>query len=245
MNNVSGTLTLLQLLDEYDCHSFVFSSSATVYGCRNPMPLTEDATVIGTDITNPYGKSKYMIEEILKDFYQAKKDTDWRIVILRYFNPVGAHPSGKIGEDPNGIPRNIMPYICQVAIGRRDKLTVFGSDYATKDGTGVRDFIHVCCLAEGHLSAMNYLKQRRGYYMFNLGTGIGISVMEMIEGMRRASGKEIPYVFGERRTGDISVMYANPEYAQRELQWKATRDIDDMCRDSWNWQSSNPNGYGS
>lgn len=241
-NNVGGTLTLLKLLDEYDCHSIVFSSSATVYGSVTEMPLTEDAKV-GMGITNPYGRSKFMVEEMLKDFYASKKDSDWSVVILRYFNPIGAHPSGLIGEDPNGIPNNLMPYICQVAVGRREKLTVFGDDYDTPDGTGVRDYLHVMDLAEGHLSAMDYVKKRKGQFIFNLGTGHGVSVLEMIEAMKSASGKDIAYAIGPRRSGDISTCYANPEKAQNEMNWKATRDLDSMCRDAWKWQSQNPNGY--
>jgi len=258
-NNLVGTFVLLELCDEYNCHQFVFSSSATVYGAAEKMPITED-TQVGVGITNAYGRTKYMIEEVLKDFYKSKilKDdstTNWSIVILRYFNPVGAHPSGLIGEDPNGIPNNLMPYVAQVAIGRREFLTVFGNDYDTHDGTGVRDYLHVMDLAQGHLSAIQYMEQKQneqqassdkskgGLYVFNLGTGNGSSVLDMVKAMTKACGHEIPYKIGDRRPGDIATCYADPTLAEKEMKWKAERTLDEMCRDLWAWQSKNPNGF--
>jgi UDP-glucose 4-epimerase len=218
-----------------------------VYGAAETMPITED-TPVGAGITNAYGRTKYMIEEILGDYYRSKLlengNTDWSVVNLRYFNPVGAHPSGRIGEDPHGIPNNLMPYVSQVAVGRRSHLTVFGNDYTTKDGTGVRDYLHVVDLAEGHISALHYLeKKERGLFTFNLGTGNGYSVLEMCEAMGKACGHEIPYVIGPRRPGDIAVCYANPNLAYTEMGWKAQRGLDEMCRDLWAWQSNNPNGF--
>lgn len=248
-NNLGSTLTLLKLLDEYCCHSIVFSSSATVYGVQDKMPIAETATV-GSGITNAYGRSKYMIEEILRDFYNSQKlgegATDWSIVVLRYFNPIGSHPSGKIGEDPNGIPNNLMPYVAQVAGGRRPHLTVFGNDYQeSHDGTGVRDYLHVMDLAEGHICALRYIERHDSCCaFFNLGTGKGYSVLDMVKAMEKASGKEIPYKIGPRRPGDVAVCYADSTAAYEELEWKATRNLDDMCRDLWKWQSLNPNGYG-
>jgi len=238
---------LLRLLDEFDCHSIVFSSSATVYGAAEKMPITED-TAVGVGITNAYGRTKYMIEEILKDFYNSKtlngETTDWSITILRYFNPVGAHPTGLIGEDPNGIPNNLMPYVAQVAVGRREYLTVFGKDYDTHDGTGVRDYLHVMDLAEGHLSAINYMeKKKEGLFIFNLGTGNGYSVLDMAKAMGKACGHEIKYQIGDRRPGDIAVCYADASLAKNEMGWEATRDLDEMCRDLWCWQEKNPNGF--
>lgn len=218
------------------------------------MPITE-CTTVGAGITNAYGRTKYMIEEILQDFYQSKllaakdesvKDVvdDWSIVILRYFNPVGAHPSGLIGEDPNGIPNNLMPYVSQVAIGRREFLTVFGDDYPTPDGTGVRDYLHVMDLAEGHLSAIEYMVTKKtGWYIFNLGTGIGYSVVDMVKAMGKACGHEIAYKVGPRRPGDIATCYADATRAKTEMNWQATRDLDTMCKDLWAWQSKNPNGF--
>ena len=247
-NNLGSTFTLLKLLDEFDCHSIVFSSSATVYGAQETMPITESAQV-GLGITNAYGRTKYMIEEILQDYFNSKtlggKSTDWSIVILRYFNPIGAHPSGKIGEDPNGIPNNLMPYVAQVAVGRRPHLTVFGSDYDTPDGTGVRDYLHVMDLAQGHLSAIEY-SQGKGAgkcEIFNLGTGNGYSVLEMIQAMEKASGKTIAYKMGDRRPGDIATCYADASAAYNKMGWKAQHDLVDMCRDLWKWQSDNPNGF--
>ena len=215
------------------------------------MPITED-TPVGTGITNPYGRTKYMIEEILRDFYQSKtldgaSTTDWSVTILRYFNPVGAHPSGQIGEDPQGTPNNLMPYVAQVAVGRHEYLTVFGNDYDTVDGTGVRDYLHVVDLAAGHLAALHYMEQQNqstgGLYTFNLGTGNGYSVLQMCEAMGKACGHEIKYQIGERRPGDIAVCYADPTKAATEMKWRATRDLDEMCRDLWRWQSNNPHGF--
>jgi len=247
-NNITGTLNLLELMDEFGCHSIVFSSSATVYGAAEKMPITE-STLAGIGITNAYGRTKYMLEEILKDFYNSKtlgKDTktDWSVVILRYFNPVGAHPSGKIGEDPNGIPNNLMPYVGQVAIGRREFLTVFGNDYPTPDGTGVRDYLHVMDLAEGHISAIQYVdKKGCGTFTFNLGTGNGYSVLDMTKAMGKACGHEIKYKIGDRRPGDIATCYADASLAKQEMGWEANLTLDEMCRDLWAWQSLNPNGF--
>ena len=248
-NNLTGTFYLLELMDEFDCHSIVFSSSATVYGAADKMPITED-TSVGNGITNAYGRTKYMIEEILRDFYKSKtlgdNETDWSIVILRYFNPIGAHPSGKIGEDPHGIPNNLMPYVAQVATGRREFLTVFGNDYPTPDGTGVRDYLHVMDLAEGHLSAIKYSKKKEsGTFTFNLGTGNGCSVIDMVKAMSKACGHEIKYKVGPRRPGDIATCYADASLANKEMGWEAKRSLDEMCRDLWSWQSQNPNGYAS
>lgn len=248
-NNLVGTFVLLSLMDEFNCRKLVFSSSATVYGAADQMPITESTTV-GLGITNAYGRTKYMIEEILKDFYNSKtldsKTTDWSITILRYFNPVGAHPTGKIGEDPSGIPNNLMPYVAQVAVGRRPHLTVFGNDYDTKDGTGVRDYLHVVDLAEGHTSALNYMdKKKSGIFTFNLGTGNGYSVLDMCTAMGKACGHEIAYKIGDRRPGDIAVCYADPTAAKEEMGWTAKLTLDEMCRDLWAWQSQNPNGYES
>lgn len=255
-NNLMGTINLLNLMDKYNCHSIVFSSSATVYGAAE-VPITETSQA-GLGITNAYGRTKYMIEEILKDFKVSKdlpgatKGDPWSVVTLRYFNPVGSHPSGMIGEDPNGIPNNLMPYVAQVVVGRREKLTVFGNDYPTKDGTGVRDYIHVMDLAEGHVSALKYIDastdKAKGfgkYSVFNLGTGIGYSVLDMIEAMKKASGRPLPYEFGPRRAGDIAVCYADASLAKEELGWEATRNLSQMCEDLWSWQSKNPDGYSS
>lgn len=250
-NNLGSTLTLLEMMDKYNCHQIVFSSSATVYGSAE-VPITED-TIAGLGITNPYGRTKYMIEEIVKDFMVSKANLDstanpWSAVTLRYFNPVGAHPSGRIGEDPNGIPNNLMPFVAQVVVGRRDKLTVFGNNYPTPDGTGVRDYIHVMDLAEGHVAALQYMKPEaskgyKKYSVFNLGTGQGYSVLEMIEAMKKASGRPLPYEVGPPRNGDIAICYADTKRAASELKWVATRTLDDMCADLWKWQSNNPNGY--
>jgi UDP-glucose 4-epimerase len=213
-----------------------------VYGFA-PSPITED-TPTGTGITNAYGRTKYMIEEILKDFQRCPDGRECSILLLRYFNPVGAHPSGLIGEDPLGIPNNLMPYIAQVVVGRREKLTVFGNDYDTPDGTGVRDYIHVMDLADGHVAALEYLKRHGpNAYVFNLGSGRGYSVLEMIEAMKRASGKDVPYTIGPRREGDIAVSFADTTRAARELGWRTKLGIDDMCRDTYNWQTKNPHGY--
>ena len=247
-NNLGSTINLLRLMDKHGCHRVVFSSSATVYGSAQ-VPITEQSPV-GTGITNAYGRTKYMIEEILRDFKASKAEAitkqpdDWSVSILRYFNPVGAHPSGMIGEDPNGPPNNLMPYVAQVAVGRRPHLTVFGNDYDTPDGTGVRDYIHVMDLAEGHVAALRHMDSvGPGYEVFNLGTGRGYSVLEMVEAMRKASGQPIPYQVGPRREGDIAVCYADTEKAERVLGWRAKLGLVDMCADLWAWQSKNPQGY--
>lgn len=243
-NNITGTLNLLRLMDEYDCHTIVFSSSATVYGNENPMPLTESSPCNLNNITNPYGKTKFIIEVILRDLYDSKSNSDWNIALLRYFNPIGAHPSGLIGEDPNGIPNNLMPYVAQVAVGRREYLTVFGNDYGTPDGTGVRDYLHVMDLAEGHTSVITYMKGREGgLYTFNLGTGQGYSVLDMVKAMEKACGHTVPYKIGPRRAGDLEFIYADPKLAKSEMKWEAKRNLEDMCCDLWTWQKSNPNGF--
>ena len=242
-NNVVGTLRLLEVMKEFGCKKIVFSSSATVYGDPATTPILENFPVGGT--TNPYGTSKYMIERILEDLYVS--DNTFKIVILRYFNPVGAHKSGTIGEDPNGIPNNLMPFISQVAVGKREYLSVFGSDYDTHDGTGVRDYIHVVDLANAHVKAIDYLNTQETMnkpLITNLGTGIGYSVLDVVKAFEKASGKEVPYKLVERRTGDIAKCYANPSYAKEVLGWEAKRTIEEMCIDSWRWQSNNPNGYG-
>ena len=238
-NNVCGTRLLLEVMKKFDCKSIVFSSSATVYGDPAITPIKEDFPT--GDTTNPYGRSKYFIEEILKDLY--KSDNGWNIAILRYFNPVGAHKSGLIGEDPNGLPNNLMPYISQVAVGKLEYLRVFGDDYDTIDGTGVRDYIHVVDLAKAHVKALEYLQKNKGLLITNLGTGKGYSVLEMVKAFEKASGKKIPYKIAQRRAGDIAKCYADPSFAKKSLNWEAKKDINDMCKDSWNWQSKNPNGY--
>jgi UDP-glucose 4-epimerase len=239
-NNITGTIFLLKLLIKYQCYNFIFSSSATVYGNSHP-PLKEDSQV-GIGITNPYGSTKYMIEQIIKDL--VKSEPKFKAVILRYFNPVGAHPSGQIGENPNGIPNNLMPYVQQVVIGKREKLTIFGNDYNTKDGTGVRDYIHVEDLANGHLAAINKLNnENKGYFVYNLGTGNGYSVLDMVKQMEKASNRKINYVIGNRRQGDLSTVICNPDKANNELKWSAKKGLEEMCVDSWNWQSNNPNGF--
>ncbi|MDO9140920.1 MAG: UDP-glucose 4-epimerase GalE [Methylobacter sp.] len=237
-NNVSGSVVLAEMMAEFGIQMLVFSSSATVYGDPASLPIRED---FPTGATNPYGGSKLMVEQIYTDL--AHSDKTWRIALLRYFNPVGAHISGTIGEDPSGIPNNLMPYVSQVAVGRRGQLTVFGDDYATVDGTGVRDYIHVMDLAEGHVRALAWLRQQTGVHVFNLGTGRGYSVLEMVRAFERASGCAVPYCIAPRRAGDVAEVYADPAKAERELNWKAGRDIEAMCRDSWNWQKQNPLGY--
>jgi UDP-glucose 4-epimerase len=237
-NNLVGTIRLLQCMKEHNVKNIVFSSSATVYGDPHKVPITEDFPI---QATNPYGRSKLMIEEILRDLY--KSDSSWNIAILRYFNPVGAHKSGLIGEDPNDIPNNLVPYISQVAIGKLKELRVFGNDYPTPDGTGVRDYIHVIDLALGHIKAVEKIRQNPGLFTVNLGTGRGYSVLEMIKAFEKASGRKIPYIFTDRRPGDIAVCYADPTKAYELLGWKAERDIDEMCEDTWRWQTMNPNGY--
>lgn len=239
-NNINGTLKLLEAMSKAECKKIIFSSSATVYGDPKVTPITEESDV-GVGLTNPYGRSKYFIEEMLKDLYLS--DSSWKIIILRYFNPVGAHSSALIGEDPNGIPNNLMPYITQVAVGKLEYLNVFGDDYQTDDGTGVRDYIHVVDLANGHLKALEYLKSLNSIEIFNLGTGVGYSVLDMVNAFKKASGKEIEYKIAPRREGDIAQCYADATYAKERLKWTTKRDIEDMCKDSWNWQSKNPNGY--
>lgn len=237
-NNLSSTLSLLKGMDKYQVKKLVFSSSATVYGDPVSVPITEDFPL---SATNPYGMTKLMIENILKDLHKA--DRTWNIALLRYFNPVGAHESGLIGEDPNGIPNNLVPYITQVAIGKLDKLRIFGKDYPTKDGTGIRDYIHVVDLADGHLAALNKLDTGCGLIIYNLGTGTGYSVLEMVEAFSNATGRNIPYEIVERRDGDIAECFAAPKKAEEELLWKAKKGIHEMCKDSWNWQKQNPKGY--
>ena len=241
-NNVSGTLKLLEVMKEFNCKKIVFSSSATVYGDPHTTPIKETFPTGAT--TNPYGQTKYFIEEILKDLYVS--DNEFKIAILRYFNPVGAHESGLIGEDPNGIPNNLMPFIAQTAVGKREILSVFGGDYDTHDGTGVRDYIHVVDLAYGHVKAINYLDNLKDVekpLVVNLGTGKGYSVLDVINAFEKASGKKINYKIVDRRAGDIAKCYAEPSYAKEILDWEAKRTIEDMCADSWRWQSNNPNGY--
>jgi UDP-glucose 4-epimerase len=237
-NNITGTLILCEVMKKYDVKRLVFSSSATVYGMPERMPISEDFPL---GATNPYGRTKLMIEEILRDLYVS--DNSWSIALLRYFNPIGAHASGRIGEDPNGIPNNLMPYVTQVAVGKLEKLSVFGSDYPTVDGTGVRDYIHVVDLANGHLKALEKIMPTTGVDAYNLGTGTGYSVLELVTAFEKASGKKIPYQIVERRPGDVATCYADPAKAKTELGWEAQRGIEDMCRDSWKWQENNPNGF--
>ena len=237
-NNLDSTLSILEAMRAHGCHRFVFSSSATVYGDQ-PAPLLE--TMPTGSCSNPYGWTKFMIEEILKSACQA--DPELSVVLLRYFNPIGAHPSGLIGENPNGIPNNLMPYITQVAIGRREKLTVFGNDYDTPDGTGVRDYIHVVDLAEGHLCALRYAQSHTGCEIFNLGTGHGVSVLELVNTFSSVNHVPVPYEIGPRRPGDLATVYADVTKAKNVLDWEAKKTLADMCRDSWNWQVKNPAGY--
>ena len=237
-NNVTGTINLLETMARHNTKTIVFSSSATVYGEPEKVPITED---FPTSAYNPYGRTKLFIEEILKDLYVS--DNGWNIVLLRYFNPVGAHKSGKIGEDPKGIPNNLMPFISQVAVGKRTELSVFGNDYPTPDGTGVRDYIHVVDLAAGHVKALEKLMGKAGVHTYNLGTGRGYSVLEMIHAFEKASGAKINYKIVGRRPGDIAECYADASKALRDLDWKTERKIDDMCLDTWRWQSQNPNGF--
>lgn len=240
-NNIAGTLTLLEAMRDHGCFSILFSSSATVYGDPEQIPITE-ACPKGQP-TNPYGWTKWMIEQIIID--TAKADERWNAVLLRYFNPIGAHESGRIGEDPNGIPNNLVPYIAQVAVGRRERVCVFGNDYPTPDGTGVRDYIHVVDLALGHVKALEWMKDRSGCEIFNLGTGRGYSVLDVLHAFEKACGHDIPYVIEARRPGDIATCYSDPAKAEAVLGWKAQFDIDRMCADSWRWQSENPQGYSS
>ena len=236
-NNITGTLMLIKAMRKYGCKKIVFSSSATVYGPVNKAPYTED---MPTSATNPYGYTKVMIEQILRDVYVS--DNDWSVSLLRYFNPIGAHKSGLIGEDPNGIPNNLLPYICQVAVGKLEKLGVFGDDYDTPDGTGVRDYIHVVDLALGHIKAINKVRNMTGVGIWNLGTGKGYSVLDVVNAFIKASGVNIPYEIKPRRAGDIAECYADPTKALNELGWKAERDISEMCEDSWRFIKNNPNG---
>jgi UDP-glucose 4-epimerase len=237
-NNVTGTLVLLAEMEKTGVRTLVFSSSCTVYGDPASVPIREDAPV---SAVNPYGMTKLTIERILQDIYRG--DPSWNIAVLRYFNPVGADPSGTIGEDPNGIPNNLVPYVTQVAIGKHPEVLVFGGDYPTKDGTGVRDYIHVTDLAIGHLKALERLRTRAGFLTVNLGTGTGYSVLEMIHAVERATGKTIPHRVVARRPGDVAEAWADPALAKQELKWEATRGLDEMCRDAWNWQVKNPDGY--
>ena len=238
-NNLNSTLVLTKVMGEAGVKRIIFSSSATVYSGENEMPLRENSRT--GNCTNPYGWTKYMTEQILSGMAHA--DPEWSIVLLRYFNPIGAHESGRIGEDPRGIPNNLMPYITQVAIGRRDHLSVFGNDYDTPDGTGVRDYIHVVDLAKGHVAACGYAAEHTGCEIINLGTGVGYSVLDIVNAFVRVNGVPVPYVIAPRRPGDIDACYADPAKAERLLHWKAEKTLDDMCRDSWRWQSGNPNGY--
>jgi UDP-glucose 4-epimerase len=238
-NNIAGTVVLLEAMADASLKTLVFSSSATVYGDPHATPITEDFPL---SATNPYGRSKLFIEEMLRDLVRA--DPDWSIALLRYFNPVGAHESGLIGEDPRGTPNNLMPYVAQVAIGRRQYLSIFGSDYPTHDGTGVRDYIHVVDLARGHLAAMRRISGEAGVNVWNLGTGRGVSVLEMVAAFESASGRRVPFQYAPRRAGDVAACWANPAKAEKELGWRTEFDLYRMCSDAWRWQSNNPQGYG-
>lgn len=237
-NNIMSTLALVEVMAEFGVKKVVFSSSATVYGLHNPSPLVEN---MPTSATNPYGYTKVMLEQILRDIEVA--DSEWSIALLRYFNPIGAHESGLIGEDPAGIPNNLMPFIAQVAVGKRPELSVFGDDYDTVDGTGVRDYIHVVDLALGHIKALEKIADTRGVYTYNLGSGQGTSVLELVQAFEKVNGIPVPYKIVDRRPGDIATCFANADKALAELNWKTEKTIEDMCRDTWNWQSKNPNGY--
>ena len=237
-NNITGTLNLLDIMNKHNVKKIVFSSSATVYGDPHTVPIKEDFPL---SCTNPYGQPKLDIEFILMDL--SMSDPEWGVILLRYFNPVGAHESGMIGEDPNGIPNNLIPYISQVAIGKLECLSVFGDDYDTKDGTGVRDYIHVVDLADGHIKALEKIKDNTGVFIYNLGTGVGYSVLDMVKAFSKACGKDVKYKIVDRRPGDIASCYADPAKAKAELGFEATHNLDDMCRDTWNWQTKNPNGY--
>ncbi|HRF35834.1 MAG TPA: UDP-glucose 4-epimerase GalE, partial [Clostridia bacterium] len=237
-NNLISTLSLLKVMKEFGCNNLVFSSSATVYGMPKSVPISEDFPL---SATNPYGRTKLFIEEILRDYYKANPEMN--IALLRYFNPIGAHESGMIGEDPNGIPNNLMPYITQVAIGKLKQLSVFGDDYPTHDGTGVRDYIHVCDLAKGHVLAISKLETNPGVVTYNLGTGNGYSVLDMVKAFEKACGKPVNYKIAPRRPGDVAECYADPTLAYNEFGFKAEFNLDRMCADSWRWQSNNPNGY--
>ncbi|CEG29086.1 UDP-glucose 4-epimerase GalE [Bacillus sp. B-jedd] len=237
-NNITGTIFLCEAMEKHNVKKMVFSSSATVYGNPDHVPINETFPL---SATNPYGRTKLMIEEILRDLHVS--DQSWRIALLRYFNPIGAHKSGRIGENPSGIPNNLMPYITQVAIGKREKLSIFGNDYDTHDGTGVRDYIHVVDLVKGHLKALQYLDSHEGIEAFNLGTGTGYSVLDLVNAFKEASSCEIPYEITDRRPGDIGTCYANPDKAEKILGWKAEKNLTQMCVDSWKWQKENPNGF--
>ncbi|HRW07118.1 MAG TPA: UDP-glucose 4-epimerase GalE [Caldilineaceae bacterium] len=238
-NNVAGTINLLQVMREHNCKNLVYSSSCTVYGQAKEVPITEEAPTAAAE--SPYGWTKLMTEQIMRDLY--KSDFAWNMILLRYFNPVGAHPSGEIGEDPTGIPNNLLPYITQVAVGRLQKLKVYGGDYPTPDGTGIRDYIHVVDLAGAHVRAVQKLASNPGFVAYNLGTGKGTSVLEMIHAFEEATGMTIPYQIVDRRPGDVTAAYADPTKAMKELAWKAEHDLHDICRDSWRWQQQNPEGF--
>ena len=243
-NNLTGTLILCDVMRSHGVKSIVFSSSATVYGDPKELPITEESPTGG--VTNPYGQTKYMIEQIMQDI--CVSDPEWSVILLRYFNPIGAHASGRIGEDPNGIPNNLVPYVAQVAVGKLEKIHVFGNDYDTVDGTGVRDYIHVVDLAKGHVCALKKIDEMKqsgaaGVKIYNLGTGNGSSVLQVIHAFEKACGKELPYVVDDRRPGDIAACYADASKAYREMHWKAELTMEDMCADTWRWQSMNPNGY--
>ena len=240
-NNLGGTLNLCRAMQNAGVKTLVFSSSATVYGTSSEPPLREDAPRNLEEVTNPYGRSKLIIEFMLEDLYAS--DAEWNIALLRYFNPAGAHPSGRLGEDPSGVPNNLTPYVAQVAVGKLDMLPVTGDDYDTPDGTGVRDYIHIVDLAQGHVAALSKLQEGPGVVTYNLGTGRGYSVLEVIRAFEKASGREIPYKIKPRRPGDIAVNYADPGKAERELGWKAEKGIGEMCEDAWRWQSQNPKGF--
>ncbi len=238
-NNMTGTFTLMDVMRNHGCKNIIFSSSATVYGDPAIVPITEECPK--GHCTNPYGQTKSMLEQVMMDVQKA--DTEWNVVLLRYFNPIGAHPSGRIGENPNGIPNNLMPYITQVAVGKRKELGVFGNDYPTPDGTGVRDYIHVVDLASGHVAALQAIERKCGLAIYNLGTGHGYSVLDVVKAFIKVNGVDVPYVIKPRRAGDIATCYCNPAKAKAELGWEAKHGIEDMCRDSWNWQKNNPDGY--
>ena len=238
-NNIGGTLVLVDVMRKHGCKNIIFSSSATVYGAPETMPITEDCPK-GT-VTNPYGWTKYMLEQVLSDIQKA--DPEWNVVLLRYFNPIGAHKSGTIGEDPNGIPNNLMPYITQVAVGKLPQLGVFGNDYPTPDGTGVRDYIHVVDLAKGHVCAIQAIAKKCGLGIYNLGTGQGYSVLDLVKAFEAATGVKVPYVIKPRRSGDVAECWSDPSKAAKELGWKAQYGVQEMCEDAWRWQKNNPNGY--
>lgn len=238
-NNIGGTLVLVDVMRKHGVKNIIFSSSATVYGAPDTMPITEDCPK--GSVTNPYGQTKSMLEQVLTDIQKA--DPQWNVVLLRYFNPIGAHKSGTIGEDPNGIPNNLMPYITQVAVGKLQQLGVFGNDYPTHDGTGVRDYIHVVDLAKGHVCALSAIEKKCGLAVYNLGTGQGYSVLDLVHAFEKATGVKVPYVIKPRRSGDVAECWSDPSKAARELGWKAQYGIEDMCEDAWRWQKNNPNGY--